>query len=86
MSVSHQSLPPSDEGDLGFTYGIRKSGEVELMHQGRLASVLRGKAAQDFLGQIETEEFAAGQQLMARLTGNYKRGNERMASRHPRNR
>jgi len=86
MSVPHQSLPSLDEGDLGFTYRTRKSGEVELIHQGRLASVLRGKAAQDFLGQIAAQEFAAGQQLMARLTGNYKRGNERTASRHPRNR
>ena len=60
MSVSHQSLPLSDEGDLGFTYRTRKSGEVELMHQGRVASVLRGKAAQDFLGQIAAQEFAAG--------------------------
>ena len=27
-----------------------------------------------------------GQQLMARVTGNYKRGNERVARQHPRNR
>jgi hypothetical protein len=27
-----------------------------------------------------------GQELMARLTGNYKRGNERLARQHPRNR
>jgi hypothetical protein len=72
--------------DLGFVYRVRKSGEVELLHQGRLASTLRGPDALDFLAEVEASDFSGGQQLMARLTGNYKHGNERTASRHPRNR
>lgn len=74
------------EEDLGFAYRARKSGEVEILHHGRLASTLRGADARDFLTEAEASDFAGGQQLMARLTGNYKRGNERTASRHPRNR
>jgi len=31
-------------------------------------------------------DFIDQQQLMARLTGNYKRGNEKTAKTHPRNR
>jgi hypothetical protein len=72
--------------DLGFTYRRRKSGVVELLHHGRLASTLRGAAAQDFMAEVESSDPSAAQQLMARLTGNYKRGNERLAGNHARNR
>ena len=46
---------------------------------------MRGRAASDFLSEVEGADGAAQQQLMARLTGNFKRGNERLASGHPRN-
>ena len=72
-------------GDLGFSYRTRKSGEVEVLHHGKLASTLRGPDAQDFLNEVDAGDAADGQQLMARLTGNYKHGNERTAARHPRN-
>ena len=75
--------PPSD---LGFTYRQRKGGAVEVLHRGRLASTLRGTEALDFLAEVESSEPSDAQQLMARLTGNYKHGNERLASDHPRNR
>ena len=73
-------------GDLGFTYRQRKSGVVELLHHGRLASTLRGAAVQKFQAKVESSDPSAAQHLMARLTGNYKRGNERQASNHVRNR
>lgn len=72
--------------DLGFTYRIRKNGEVEILHRGRLASTLRGDDAEDFKHAAGQESSVEAQQLMARVTGNYKRGNERMAREHPRNR
>ena len=72
-------------GDLGFTFRMRKSGEVEILHNGKLASTLRGADAQDFIAEVDAGEPADGQQLMARVTGNYKHGNERSAARHPRN-
>lgn len=75
-----------DNQDLGFGYRIRKSGEVEIVHRGRVASTLRGADADDFLAEVEGGDEASAQQLMARITGNYKRGNERQASQHPRNR
>lgn len=66
----------------GFEYEVRGS-EVVIFHRGKKAAVLRAPRARDFLDSV-----AAGdpQQLMARLTGNYKRGNERAGKRHPRNR
>ena len=72
--------------DLGFGYRVRRNGELEILHHGRLASTLRGNDADDFLAEVETADEGDAQQLMARITGNYKRGNERLASQHPRNR
>jgi hypothetical protein len=72
--------------DLGFSYRQRKSGVVEVLHHGRLASTLRGTDALDFIADAEASDPADAQQLMARVTGNYKRGNERLAGNHPRNR
>jgi len=82
------SAEPSrnEEGpDLGFTYRVRKNGEIEIRQWGQRAAILRGMEAIDFLAKTEGD-FAATQQAMARLTGHYKRGNERVARRHPRNR
>lgn len=73
-------------GDLGFTWQRRRTGEVLVLHRGRPAATLRGDAAQAFLDEAQALDAAGAQQLMARLTGNYKRGNERLAGEHPRNR
>ncbi|MEO6413557.1 MAG: hypothetical protein ABIO48_13310 [Pedococcus sp.] len=66
----------------GFEFEER-GGEVVVLHHGRRATVLRGVRAQEFLEDVER---ADPQELMARVTGNYRRGNERQARDHPRNR
>lgn len=58
----------------GFTYEKRKSGDVVIHHLGRLAVTLRGRKAVKFLADVRDGD---PQHLMARVTGNYKRGNER---------
>ena len=65
----------------GFSYSLRGD-DVVIVHRGVTAAVLRGRRAAEFLDQVQTEE---PQLLMARITGNYRRGNERAARRHPRN-
>lgn len=72
-----------EEGPAGFAYTVRGSGEVVVSHEGKQAAVLRGRAAVKFLRDVEDDD---PQSAMARVTGNYKRGNERQASLHPRNR
>lgn len=72
--------------DLGFGYRATKSGEVTLQRDGRTVTVLRGQTALEFLSDIEGASEHDQQQLMARLTGNYKHGNERLAAQHPRRR
>lgn len=66
----------------GFDYTLRGE-DVVVTHHGRPATTLRGRRAADFLEDVEHED---PQELMARLTGNYRRGNERQARQHPRNR
>ena len=59
----------------GFAYVVQQQGAVVVIrHHGRVASTLRGTAAARFLAEVEHGD---PQQLMARATGNYKRGNER---------
>ena len=70
-------------GPEGFAYESR-GGDVVITHHGRRATVLRGAAATRFLADVE--DGAEEQELMARVTGNYRRGNERTAKDHPRNR
>lgn len=65
-------------GPEGFEWAQRKNGEVVITHRGRLAGTLRGKRAVAFLERVEDGD---DQMLMARLTGNYKRGNERRGAR-----
>ncbi len=72
--------------DLGFTFIETKKGDVIISHHGRKASTLRGNRAIKFIQDMDDSTFDEQQQLMARLTGNYKRGNERSAKRHARNR
>jgi len=66
----------------GFTWMRRKNGNVVISHHGRAATTLRGTKAGDF---VDDASDGDDQELMARLTGNYRRGNERQARSHPRN-
>ncbi len=68
----------------GFEWTRRKNGDVVVTHRGRVATVLRNRKADDFLAEVGDGD--GDQELMARVTGNYKRGNERAAKGHPRQR
>lgn len=72
--------------DLAFKFEVKNSGELAMYHYGRFATKFSTKKSQQVLQQLNALDFAGQQQLMARLTGNYKHGNERMAKNHPRNR
>ena len=65
----------------GFAYE-QHGDDVVITHHGRRATTLRGDRAVAFLSDVQNGD---AQDLMARLTGNYRRGNERVARRHPRN-
>ena len=66
----------------GFEYSLHGK-DVVISKDGRRTVTLRGATALRFLVDVERSD---PQGVMARATGNYKRGNERLARNHPRNR
>jgi hypothetical protein len=74
------------DGDLGFRFRQKSREEVQISRNGKVVTTLRGSDAIDFLADAEGADDNDQQQIMARVTGNYKRGNERTAANHPRNR
>jgi hypothetical protein len=73
----------SDE--MGFTFRDTKQGEIVIFHHGKNVTTLRGNKAIEFREDVSSLDDDEQQQLMARLTGNHKRGNERSARKHERN-
>jgi hypothetical protein len=65
--------------DEPFAYRVVKNGTVFVSWQGNTVTTLNGKAAERFLAQIERIDGQAAQLVMAKVTGNFKRGNERIS-------
>jgi hypothetical protein len=63
--------------DLGFSWRATKDGQVRISREGRVVTTLRGAAAERFRRRAAGADEVAQQQLMARASGNYRRGNER---------
>jgi len=61
----------------GFTFRATRGGLVTIWYHGRQATQLKGPDAAKFISFSEKATEDELQQRMARLTGNYKRGNER---------
>ncbi|MCP4294598.1 MAG: hypothetical protein GY786_03235 [Proteobacteria bacterium] len=62
--------------DLGFTFNKSKNGDVIIKRRGVTVTRVSGKKAIRFTEELVHNCFAKQQQLMAKTTGNYKRGNE----------
>ncbi|MEO8509965.1 MAG: hypothetical protein ABI534_01855 [Chloroflexota bacterium] len=69
--------------DEPFAASTRADGSVLITYRGKLVTLLRASAAVRFLARFDGADAAAGQQLMARVTGNFKRGNERSGRKRP---
>jgi hypothetical protein len=63
-----------------FSYQCLKNESVQIFHKGKLATTLSTTAAHKFMARIERLDEAEQQQLMARVTGQFKFGNERVAT------
>jgi hypothetical protein len=77
---------PKPDSDLGFMWRAQGDGALAIVRQGRVVTLLRGDSARRALERLARLDEAAAQQLLARLTSNYRRGNEGAAAGHPRNR
>jgi len=62
---------------VSFTWAATKDGLVRISWQGKVVTTLAGERATRFLDQVEDADEDAEQLLLARVTGNFKRGNER---------
>jgi hypothetical protein len=60
-----------------FDYETTKDGRVRIFYEGRVVTTLAGRRAAQFVEKLDELDDDGAQQLMARMTGNFKRGNER---------
>jgi hypothetical protein len=63
-----------------FTHRITKDGKVLISSDGRLVTTLVGKNAQKLILKLESADRREVQHLLARATGHFKHGNERVSS------
>lgn len=63
-----------------FTWQVTKDGRVLVSRGGRQIAIVAGAEADRLRPRLERSPDAA-QQALARVTGNYRRGNERRAGR-----
>lgn len=60
-----------------FTYKITKDKKVFISWHGKQVTILSGKKSEEFIDNIEDADFHERQLIMAKATGNFKRGNEK---------
>ena len=72
---------PDPLGDEPFSWRSRADGAIVIRYRDAPVTLLRGKAAERFATRVASANQAVAQQLMARVTGNFKRGNEREGKR-----
>ncbi|MCU5380863.1 hypothetical protein OCA08_27410 [Bacillus cereus] len=64
--------------DMMFHYRVTKSNIVLIEYYGKQIMILKGNAAEKFLNKVHNANNNTEKQLiMAKVTGNFKRGNER---------
>jgi hypothetical protein len=64
-----------------FSSVTRADGTVVIRYHDAPVTTLRGRSAERFATRMQASDTAGAQQLMARATGNFKRGNERRDTR-----
>ena len=61
-----------------FTYKITKDNKVFISYEEKQVTTLSGKKAEDFIRKIQNTVGKDAQLIMAKVTGNFKRGNEKL--------
>ena len=65
--------------DSPFSYKVTKNNTVQIYYFGKQVKILKGKDAEKMLMKINAaEDEKAVQLILAKITGNFKRGNERL--------
>ena len=66
--------------DAPFSFRAGKDGKVFITWRGQQAAVLAGRQADSFLSRVSRLDSQGQQLAMAKVTGNFKRGNEHSKS------
>ncbi|MCL2421144.1 MAG: hypothetical protein FWD03_04735 [Defluviitaleaceae bacterium] len=61
-----------------FSYKTTKDKKVFISYHGKQVTILSGNKADRFISEIENAEGREAQLIMAKATGNFKRGNEKL--------
>jgi hypothetical protein len=69
--------PLDADDDLGFSYRASKDGKVFIAWHGKTVTTVKGREAERLLAQLTEADETDAQLIMAKATGNFKRGNER---------
>ena len=64
-----------------FTYRITKDNKVFISYEGKQVTTLIGGKAEKFIADIAETDGKEAQLIMAKVTGNFKRGNEKLFKR-----
>jgi hypothetical protein len=81
MSPPQAPDPGDPLASLPFSRARRSDGTIVIRYHDAPVTLLRGRAAERFSSRLESLDELGAQHLMARATGNFKRGNERSGKR-----
>jgi hypothetical protein len=62
-----------------FVYRVSKDNKVFISYEGKQVTILSGSKAERFIAQMSGADGKDAQLIMAKATGNFKRGNEKLA-------
>ncbi|HCJ59146.1 MAG TPA: hypothetical protein DHV55_18690 [Clostridiaceae bacterium] len=60
-----------------FSYRVSKDNKVFIFWYEKQVMILKGKESEKFLAEIAKADKIESQLIMAKITGNFKRGNEK---------
>lgn len=60
-----------------FSYKVSKDNKVFIFWYDKQIMILKGKESEKFLARIQNANSKEAQLILAKVTGNFKRGNER---------
>jgi len=61
-----------------FSYKISKDNKVFIFWHGKQVMILKGKESEKFIAKIEKADKMEAQLIMAKITGKFKHGNEKI--------
>ena len=64
-----------------FTFRVTKDRKVFISWYGKQVTILSGRKAESFISDIDNADGKDAQLLMARVTGHFKHGNEKISKR-----